>query len=86
MAASRSGPLNHSTTQVNSGAGRTRTLRATGVPARTTRRWLRWWRGPFTTSRPFVELSARLADYAATGLPPAFLPKNDSTDDTPEDP
>jgi hypothetical protein len=35
-------------------------LRATGVPARTTRRWLRWWRGPFTTSRPFVELSARL--------------------------
>jgi hypothetical protein len=35
-------------------------LRATGVPARTTRRWLRWWRGPFTTSAPFVELSARL--------------------------
>jgi hypothetical protein len=35
-------------------------VRATGVPARTTRRWLRWWRGPFTTSAPFVELSARL--------------------------
>lgn len=35
-------------------------VRATGVPARTTRRWLRWWRGPFTTSGPFVELSARL--------------------------
>jgi len=35
-------------------------VRATGVPARTTRRWLRWWHGPFTTSRPFVELSARL--------------------------
>jgi hypothetical protein len=35
-------------------------VRATGVPARTTRRWLRWWRGPFTTSRAFVELSARL--------------------------
>jgi hypothetical protein len=34
--------------------------RATGVPARTTRRWLRWWRGPFTASSPFVELSARL--------------------------
>jgi hypothetical protein len=32
----------------------------TGVPARTTRRWLRWWRGPFTTSGPFVNLSARL--------------------------
>jgi hypothetical protein len=39
------------------GAAATRT---TGVPARTTRRWLRWWRGPFTTSGPFVELSARL--------------------------
>jgi hypothetical protein len=36
------------------------TVRATGVPARTMRRWLRWWQGPFTTSVPFVELSARL--------------------------
>lgn len=35
-------------------------VRATGVPARTTRRWLRWWRGPFATSAPFVNLSARL--------------------------
>jgi hypothetical protein len=35
-------------------------VRATGVPARTTRRWLRWWRGPFTASSPFVDLSARL--------------------------
>jgi hypothetical protein len=35
-------------------------VRATGVPARTTRRWLRWWRGAFTTSSPFVDLSARL--------------------------
>ena len=34
--------------------------RSTGVPARTTRRWLRWWRGPFTASAPFVELSGRL--------------------------
>jgi len=33
---------------------------ATGVPARTTRRWLRWWRGPFTSSAPFVDLSARM--------------------------
>jgi len=23
--------------------------RATGIPARTVRRWLRWWRGPFTS-------------------------------------
>jgi hypothetical protein len=35
-------------------------MQATGVPARTTRRWRRWWRGPFTTSRPFVEMSARM--------------------------
>jgi hypothetical protein len=35
-------------------------VRTTGVPARTTRRWLRWWRGPFTTSPAFIELSARL--------------------------
>jgi hypothetical protein len=35
-------------------------VRASGVPARTTRRWRRWWRGAFTTSTPFVELSARL--------------------------
>ena len=30
-------------------------------------------------------LRALMADYAATGLPPAYLPKHDSTDDTPED-
>lgn len=35
-------------------------VRATGVPARTTRRWIGWWRGPFTASQPFVDLSARL--------------------------
>jgi hypothetical protein len=35
-------------------------VRTTGVPARTTRRWIDWWRGPFTTSAPFVDLSARL--------------------------
>jgi hypothetical protein len=35
-------------------------VRTTGVPARTMRRWLRWWRGPFTTSGPYVDLSARL--------------------------
>jgi transposase InsO family protein len=30
-------------------------------------------------------LRALMADYAATGLPPAYLPKDDSTDDPPED-
>jgi hypothetical protein len=26
-----------------------------------------------------------MADYAATGLPPAYLPQHDATDDVPED-
>jgi putative transposase len=30
-------------------------------------------------------LRALMADYAATGLPPAYLPKHDATDDPPED-
>jgi putative transposase len=30
-------------------------------------------------------LRALMADYAATGLPPAYLPKHDASDDTPED-
>ena len=34
--------------------------RSTGVPARTTRRWLRWWRGPFVATPVFVELAGRL--------------------------
>ena len=35
-------------------------VRTSGVPARTTRRWLRWWRGPFTTSGPFASSSLRV--------------------------
>jgi hypothetical protein len=34
--------------------------RTTGVPPRTARRWLRWWRGPFTATASFVALAARL--------------------------
>jgi hypothetical protein len=34
--------------------------RATGVPARTTRRWIQWWRGPLVTTPVFVEISGRL--------------------------
>jgi hypothetical protein len=30
-------------------------------------------------------LRALMADYAATGLPPAYLPKHDVTDEPPED-
>jgi hypothetical protein len=35
-------------------------VRTTGVSALTTRRWLRWWRGPFVASAPFIDLAARL--------------------------
>ncbi len=48
--------------------------RVTGVPARTLRRWIRWWRGPFTTSAPFVELSARLVpSFSRSALPTSIL-------------
>jgi hypothetical protein len=47
--------------------------RATSVPARTTRRWLRWWRGPFTTTSPFVDLSARLVPVPERRLLPTAL-------------
>lgn len=35
-------------------------IRATGIPARSIRRWLRWWRDSFPASKPFAQLSARL--------------------------
>jgi len=34
--------------------------RSTGIAARTTRRWLRWWRGPFTATSVFVAVSSRM--------------------------
>jgi hypothetical protein len=48
-------------------------VRTTGVPARTTRRWLRWWRGPFTESPSFVEISARLVSAPERRSLPASL-------------
>lgn len=55
-------------------AGACAAERSTGVPARTTRRWLRWWRGPFTTSAPFVEMSARLVPAVSrSALPTSIL-------------
>ena len=48
--------------------------RATGIAPRTTRRWLRWWRGPFTMSAPFVELTARLLpSFSRSALPTSVL-------------
>jgi hypothetical protein len=47
--------------------------RSTGVPARTTRRWLRWWREPFTTTVSFAELSARVVPAPERQRLPASL-------------
>ncbi len=43
--------------------------KATGIAARTTRRWLRWWRGPFTETSVFVEIAARLPGPERRRLP-----------------
>jgi hypothetical protein len=48
--------------------------RSTGIAARTTRRWLRWWRGPFTTTGVFVQVSGRLLPAVSrAGLPASIL-------------
>ena len=47
--------------------------RATGVPARTTRRWLRWWRGPFITSPVFVDVAARMVAVDRLRLPASVI-------------
>lgn len=47
--------------------------RATGVPARTARRWLRWWRGPFTATPVFVDIAARLVVIDRLRLPASIV-------------
>jgi len=47
--------------------------RSTGVPARTTRRWLSWWRGPFVTTEAFVTVCARLVGVAVDELPASVV-------------
>jgi hypothetical protein len=54
---------------MSAGAG----LRMTGVPTRTTRRWRRWWGGPFLMSAPFIDLSARLVPALDRHALPASL-------------
>ncbi|HXB16797.1 MAG TPA: hypothetical protein VNV44_13760 [Solirubrobacteraceae bacterium] len=46
---------------------------ATGVPARTTRRWLGWWRGPFLSTEVFVSIRARLVGVDVAQLPASIL-------------
>jgi hypothetical protein len=46
---------------------------ATGVPARTSRRWLFWWRDAFRLTDVFVNLRARLIGVVVEELPASIL-------------
>src|SRR5262249_57228288 len=43
--------------------------KATGVPARTVRRWRSWWQGPFLTTFVFLAVRARLLGVEVEALP-----------------
>jgi hypothetical protein len=47
--------------------------RVTGVPARTTRRWLGWWCGPFVSTDVFVAVCAQLIGVAVEELPASIV-------------
>jgi hypothetical protein len=54
------------------GAGEIR--RRTGVPARTTQRWLGWWQGPFLDTEVFVTICARLIGVEVGRVPASMVP------------
>jgi hypothetical protein len=45
----------------------------TGIPARTTRRWLAWWRGPFISTEVFLAVRARLIGVETAELPASIM-------------
>jgi hypothetical protein len=47
--------------------------RTTGVPARTTRRWLGWWQGPFLNTEVFVMICARLVGVDVVQVPTSIV-------------
>ena len=47
--------------------------RRTGVPARTTRRWLGWWQGPFLGTEVFVTICARLVGVDVGRVPASIV-------------
>lgn len=49
--------------------------RVTGVPVRTTKRWLGWWRGPFLSTAVLVAVRARLVGVADEALPASMVAK-----------
>lgn len=46
---------------------------ATGIPERTMRRWLSWWRGPFLSTEVFLAVRARLIGVETTELPASIV-------------
>jgi len=45
----------------------------TGVPARTTQRWLGWWQGPFLDTEVFVTICARLIGVDVGQVPASIV-------------
>jgi hypothetical protein len=46
---------------------------SSGVPARTTRRWLAWWRGPFITTEVFLAACDRMVGVDVEALPASIV-------------
>ncbi|WP_437875234.1 hypothetical protein [Sorangium sp. So ce513] len=53
----------------------------TGVPRRTTRRWLIWWRGPFLATEVLLAIRARLVGVDVAGLPRSIIERLPGTTD-----
>jgi hypothetical protein len=53
--------------------------RVTGVPPRTTKRWLGWWRGPFLSTEVLVAVQARLVGVDTKALPASIVAKLEGT-------
>ena len=47
--------------------------RQTGVPVRTTRRWLGWWQGSFVKTAEFVTICARLVGVEVGRVPASIV-------------
>lgn len=50
-----------------------RSAKTTGVPRRTTRRLLGWWRGPFLATEVLVAIRARLVGVDVEGIPRSIV-------------
>lgn len=53
--------------------------RRTGVPARTTRRWLGWWQGPFLRTGMFVSICTRLIGIDVGRVPASIVDRLEGT-------